>query len=86
MGLFGKSTAGLVPKEKYFIITEPIMRDLIEKWEESDDIVAYLLSKTMVVENMTTAEAIRRKIIRQRKILEEERRQSGLEDVSLDES
>lgn len=75
MGLFNNRKAvGSVPTEKYFIITEQIMRDLIEKWEESDDVVAYLLSKTMQVENMTTAEAIRRKIIRQRKQMEEERR------------
>lgn len=75
MGLFNnRKTVGGVPTEKYFIITEQIMRDLIEKWEESDDVVAYLLSKTMQVENMTTAEGIRRKIIRQRKQMEEDRR------------
>lgn len=75
MGLFNnRKTVGGVPTEKYFIITEQIMRDLIEKWEESDDVVAYLLSKTMQVENMTTAEGIRRKIIRQRRQMEEERR------------
>ena len=75
MGLFNnRKTVGGVPTEKYFMITEQIMRDLIEKWEESDDVVAYLLSKTMQVENMTTAEGIRRKIIRQRKQMEEDRR------------
>ena len=81
MGLFNnRKTAGVVPTDKYFIITEKIMRDLIEKWEESDDVVAYLLSKTLPVENMTTAEGIRRKIIRQRKMMEDERRAAEEKD------
>lgn len=76
MGIFSShKTVSTVPTEKHFIITEAIMRDLIEKWENSDDVVAYLLSKTMAVENMNTAEGIRRKIIRQRKQMEAERKQ-----------